>query len=213
MRIAELSARSGVPVPTIKYYLREGLLAAGERSSPNQASYDEDHLRRLRLIRALIEVGGLPVAAVGDVLAAVDEPELPMYSLLGVVSASLHQPQIPPDDDEWQRARTEVAEALRRKGWDGHHAAPAVGTLTAVLVRMTQLGYTQWGAGAIDTYLDAAERVAESDVDYVLRAGDRDAVVDGVVVLTVLGDIALGAARRIAHQEVSARRLGVRNRD
>ena len=47
MRIAELSRRSGVSVPTIKYYLREGLLAAGERTGPNQARYDEAHLRRL----------------------------------------------------------------------------------------------------------------------------------------------------------------------
>ena len=37
MRIAELSQTTGVPVPTIKYYLREGLLPAGELTSPNQA--------------------------------------------------------------------------------------------------------------------------------------------------------------------------------
>ena len=53
MRIAELSRDSGVPVPTIKYYVREGLLPPGELTSPNQAQYDASHLRRLRLIRAL----------------------------------------------------------------------------------------------------------------------------------------------------------------
>ena len=35
MRIAELSQTTGVPVPTIKYYLREGLLPSGELTSPN----------------------------------------------------------------------------------------------------------------------------------------------------------------------------------
>ena len=34
MRISELSTRSGVAVPTIKYYLREGLVPEGVRSSP-----------------------------------------------------------------------------------------------------------------------------------------------------------------------------------
>ncbi|WP_346281659.1 MerR family DNA-binding transcriptional regulator, partial [Pseudonocardia sp.] len=34
MRMAELSARTGVPIPTIKFYLREGLLPPGERTSP-----------------------------------------------------------------------------------------------------------------------------------------------------------------------------------
>jgi len=34
MRISQLSAESGVPIPTIKYYLREGLLPGGEATSP-----------------------------------------------------------------------------------------------------------------------------------------------------------------------------------
>ncbi len=46
MRISELSRRSGVSIPTIKYYLRDGLLPAGRATAANQADYDEDHLRR-----------------------------------------------------------------------------------------------------------------------------------------------------------------------
>jgi len=38
MRIGELSRRSGVPVPSIKYYVREGLLPAGERTRPTRSS-------------------------------------------------------------------------------------------------------------------------------------------------------------------------------
>lgn len=57
-------------MPTIKYYLREGLLAAGELTSPNQAHYGPGHERRLRLIRALLDVGGLSLAAIGEVLQA-----------------------------------------------------------------------------------------------------------------------------------------------
>ena len=37
MRISELSSVTGVPVPTIKYYIREGLLPRGERTAANQA--------------------------------------------------------------------------------------------------------------------------------------------------------------------------------
>ena len=40
MRISELSARSGVSVATIKYYLRERVLPEGERTSATQATYD-----------------------------------------------------------------------------------------------------------------------------------------------------------------------------
>lgn len=42
----ELAECSGVPVATIKFYLRTGLLAPGERTSPNQARYTGEHVRR-----------------------------------------------------------------------------------------------------------------------------------------------------------------------
>ena len=66
MRISELSRHSGVPVSTIKFYIREGLLPSGVRSQRNQASYDEAHLRRLDLIRSLQEAGGLALDTVRD---------------------------------------------------------------------------------------------------------------------------------------------------
>lgn len=61
MKMARLSSRSGVGAPTIRYYIREGPVSAGTLTSPNQASYDETHLRALRLVRALIDVGGLSI--------------------------------------------------------------------------------------------------------------------------------------------------------
>src|SRR3954469_3247740 len=83
VRIAELSRRSGVSVPTIKFYLREGLLPPGTPTGRNQASYDGAHERRLRLLRALVEVGGLSTAALRQVLLAVDAPVAAVPALLG----------------------------------------------------------------------------------------------------------------------------------
>ncbi|WP_079051275.1 MerR family DNA-binding transcriptional regulator [Streptomyces curacoi] len=37
MKISELSRRSGVSIPTIKYYLRDGLLPHGQATATNQA--------------------------------------------------------------------------------------------------------------------------------------------------------------------------------
>lgn len=74
-------------VPTIKFYVREGLLPAGELTSPNQASYGEAHVQRLRLIRALLDVGGLSVASIREVIVAVDDPGRSVHKLLGTVAA------------------------------------------------------------------------------------------------------------------------------
>ncbi len=83
MRIGELSRVTEVPVPTIKYYLREGLLPQGELSSPNQASYGEPHVRRLRLIRALVELAQVPVAQVKEILESLDSDDVPLHDQIG----------------------------------------------------------------------------------------------------------------------------------
>src|SRR5690606_28312227 len=72
MKISELSRTTGTPIPTIKYYIREGLLARGTPTATNQADYDESHVQRLRLIRVLREVADLSVATLTQVVAALD---------------------------------------------------------------------------------------------------------------------------------------------
>ena len=130
MRIGELSACSGVPVSTIKYYLREGLLPAGELTSANQAQYDEAHVRRLRLVRALIDVGGLPISTVCEVLHAVDETDEPRRELLRLVQHSI---TTEPAADHDEVAERETREFLARQGWKYDEDNPAVRSLAAVL--------------------------------------------------------------------------------
>lgn len=89
MRISELSATTDVPIGTIKYYLREGLLPAGRRSSRTTADYDEEHAERLRLIRALVETGGLGIAAVRRVIAVIDGPQSQRLDVLSTAQDAL----------------------------------------------------------------------------------------------------------------------------
>src|SRR5688500_1047600 len=55
--------------------LRAGLLPRGTTQSSTWASYDEDHLRRLRLVRALADVAGLSLEEVRGVVDAVAASE------------------------------------------------------------------------------------------------------------------------------------------
>ena len=63
-----------MPVATIKFYLREGLLPDGVLTSATQAQYDETHVARLRLVRALIGPGGLSHRRGTVVIEAIDDP-------------------------------------------------------------------------------------------------------------------------------------------
>jgi DNA-binding transcriptional MerR regulator len=68
MRIGELAEASGVPVPTIKHYLREGLLPEPVRTSRNMAYYPPEFVERIRLIKRLQEDRFMPLRAIKSVL-------------------------------------------------------------------------------------------------------------------------------------------------
>ncbi|MEU5458962.1 MerR family transcriptional regulator [Streptomyces globisporus] len=206
MRIGELSRRSGVPVPTIKYYLREGLLAAGELTSPNQAHYGPGHERRLRLIRALLDVGGLSLATIGEVLEAVDDPGQPVHKVLGVAADGVTPTGDEAAGPELEDAREEVAELVRRRGWQVDERGSAAESLAGVLCALRRAGHGGY-VDLLDAYADAAEPVARADLDYVQRRVAREDLVESVVVGTVLGEAMFGALRRLAHIDVSFRRF------
>lgn len=207
MRIGELSRRTGVSVPTIKYYVREGLLPPGELTSPNQASYGEAHERRLRLIRALLDVGGLKVAEIADVLAAVDDRERPLHKVLGAAADRLGGADAEDDDAEAAAARAAVADLLSRRGWVTYESSPAAADLARALAAMARLGHGAF-VEVLDDYADAAEQVARTDLAYVDRQVAVEDMVEGAVIGTVLGEAVLSSLRRMAHVDASARRYG-----
>jgi DNA-binding transcriptional MerR regulator len=94
MRISELSSQTGVPVATIKFYLRENLLHEGVRTAATQAQYDATHVARLRLIRALLGPGGLSVAAADQVIRAIEEPPESLHELLGIAASAVAGPSL-----------------------------------------------------------------------------------------------------------------------
>ena len=68
MKIGELAEASGVPVPTIKHYLREGLLPEGTKTSRNMAYYPPELVDRIKLIKQLQEERFMPLKAIRAVL-------------------------------------------------------------------------------------------------------------------------------------------------
>ncbi|MFI0981683.1 MerR family transcriptional regulator [Streptomyces sp. NPDC021093] len=207
MRIGELSRRTGVPVPTIKYYVREGLLPAGELTSPNQAKYGGEHERRLRLIRALLGAGKLSLARIGEILAAVDDTTQPTHKLLGAVAGAVASPSAVGAGEPSDAARRQVAELSERRGWFVPQGHPDSEALARTLSEAERLGHEEF-AVALDAYAEAAEKVARADLEYVGGRGARDDVLESVVIGMVLGDAMFASLRRIAQAEASARIYG-----
>ncbi|GAA5028972.1 MerR family transcriptional regulator [Actinopolymorpha pittospori] len=204
MRMAELSRVSGVSVPTIKYYQREGLLPTGELSTPNQAQYGEAHVRRLALIRSLLEVGGLSIAEVGVVLSVIDTPGRPTHHILGAtVHALTPAGRGEEAGEEYKQA---IDDLIARRGWRVDRSNPAHAVAAGVLARFDQLGQRQI-FDAVDAYSRAAEVIAEADLAAVAATEGRDARAETALLGTVLGDVLIGALRRLAQEDVSAKQF------
>jgi DNA-binding transcriptional MerR regulator len=204
MRIAELSRDSGVPVPTIKYYVREGLLEPGELTSHNQAQYSDSHLRRLRLIRALAEVGGLSIAAIRKLLATASSPATSSHEALGKAQyATTPRYEYHASDGSRQAAAQQVDELINRQGWQISPDSPARELLTSVLAALRDLGQDDLMSLA-DAYAAPAEQMAVADLTAILRRPTLDSQLEGVIIGTVLGDTLIAALRRLAEENTSA---------
>ena len=71
--MGELAEASGVPAPTIKHYLREGLLPEPVKTSRNMAYYPPEFVDRIRLIKRLQEERFMPLKAIRSLLD--EDPE------------------------------------------------------------------------------------------------------------------------------------------
>lgn len=74
--IGALSEKTGVKIPTIRYYESNGLLPAAARTDTNRRSYDDATVRRLKFIRSARALG-FEVDAIRTLLDLADQPDLP----------------------------------------------------------------------------------------------------------------------------------------
>lgn len=209
MRMSALSRTTGVPVATVKYYLREGLLPAGERTGVNQAEYGDVHVRRLRLIRALVEVGHVRLQDVGSILTAVDDDRLAVHDLLGAVQYTLAgAPER--DDPSWRVVRAEVDDYLDRLGWRIRPDAPTRNRLVDAVIALRSLV----GPVPIDDLLAGhaqhARTLAGDEIAWLPPADTpRAELAEAVVVGVSLYGEASAALRLLAQEDASSVRYPV----
>lgn len=74
LSIGELSKRTKVKIPTIRYYEEMGLLAPPERTAGNQRRYDAAGLERLSFIRRARDLG-FTIEAISELIELQDHPD------------------------------------------------------------------------------------------------------------------------------------------
>lgn len=217
MRLAELSESTGVTVTTLKYYLREGLLHPGAAISRTQAAYDQSHVERVRLVRALTEVGGLPLAKTKKILDAINDPDQDWLRVIRTAQLMLvdgdgsemdtygTEPPIghgngetgdgvSPDAPERSRAWRWLAD----RGWRVAPDDPFIADLDRAWDACDDAGLGL-DEERMHRYADHVEGIAAIDVATV--PPEPHAAVRQVIFGTILGDPVISALRRLAQQD------------
>ena len=88
MKIGELATRAGVPVQTIRYYERRGLLPEPERRPSGYREYGSATIERLRFIRRAQELG-FTLAEIGELLALRLDPRTPAAAVKARAEAKI----------------------------------------------------------------------------------------------------------------------------
>jgi DNA-binding transcriptional MerR regulator len=199
VRISELSMSSGVPVATIKYYLREKLLPEGERTSPTQASYGTAHLQRLGVIRALVDAG-VGIAGVRKVVSVLEDPPENPYDLLGAANAAV-TPAVSVDID-----LTAATALLERMGGSPEKCFPdQLAAVAQALASLDRAGFTVPDR-VMEAYLTHLSAIAEEELAATPDTSIEDAV-RYVVLGTALVEPLILALRRVAEQVAASRRF------
>ncbi|MFE4498876.1 MerR family transcriptional regulator [Rhodococcus sp. NPDC056743] len=197
MKISELSARSGVALPTVKYYLREGLLMAGAPTSATGAQYGDDHVRRLGLIRAL-SGAGLSIPRIRAILDLISATDLTEFERIGRAIAQL-PPHVDPDPvREFPRAR-KVLEFLGQV-YDPRYVA--VAHLEQALIGLEDAGLTL-SEERLRAYGEHIRGIAEVEIDLMPVESTEEAV-RYAVLGTAMYEPVLAALRRLAHQDLGS---------
>ncbi len=206
MLVSELADRAEMPVATVKYYLREGLLPPGDVTGPRRAEYDESHVRRLRVLRALREVGGAPVSALQVIVDAIEDATRPPHEVLCEMSDVL-SPPLPEDDfpsePELVHAVDTTIDAI---GWTEVRPDAAARRRLAEVVQLGGAELLTVNPEILGYYAHLADELCRTELALVDPTKDRQGMLEDMVVgEAVFGEI-LALFRRLGHEHYDARR-------
>ncbi|NYE20068.1 hypothetical protein BJ991_002096 [Microbacterium immunditiarum] len=166
----------------------------GERLGANRTDYDEAHVQRARLVRALLTTGGLTISAARDVLGVLDSHHDLVYAFAAVQHAL--DAGRPPGS---AASRDRVDEVVLAKGWHTSGGNPGLDTAARALDAFDAIS-AHVGDDYLAAYADAAERIAQADLALLAGLDRPDHVVEAMVVGTVMGDSLIAGLRRLAQE-------------
>ena len=115
--IGEVSRRSGVKVPTIRYYEQAGLMPRPARTDAGRRTYGDADVGRLRFIRHARELG-FEVDAIRQLLGLSDQPDRSCSEVDVIARAHLREIESKIARlRAWRQRSDACSMTARRAGW------------------------------------------------------------------------------------------------
>jgi DNA-binding transcriptional MerR regulator len=212
LRVSELAALTRVPVATIKYYLREGLLPAGVKVTPRLTEYDESHVRQLGLLRILREVGHVSVDGLRQLTSAVAENRGSVHDLFGAAADAL-APRPQPAGELRDFTRAMADQLIEEAGWlNIRPDCPDRENLAAAMEVVATYDTHPRDPAELTPYLHFADQIARYEIGHLDDSKDRIGLLEEMVVGQVAFGQVLAILRRLAEEHHSFDRFGADRR-
>jgi DNA-binding transcriptional MerR regulator len=212
LRISELAALTRVPVATIKYYLREGLLPAGVKVTPRLTEYDERHVRQLGLLRILREVGHVSVDGLRQLTSAVRENRGSVHDLFGAATDAL-APTPQPAGELRDFTRAMADQHIEEAGWSNIRPdCPDRENLAAAMEVVATYDTHPRDPAELTPYVGFADQIARYEIGHLDDTKDRIGLLEEMVVGQVAFGQVLAILRRLAEEHHSFDRFGADHR-
>jgi DNA-binding transcriptional MerR regulator len=203
MKISELCRRADVVPTTLKYYIREGLVGEGRRDGPNRTDYDEDHVHRVRLVRALIETGGLSIASARHVLEVIDAEGTDLAFAFEAIQNALGATGRLGEHAASAEARERVRALVEASDWAVTPSNPGIELAARALDGLSTIHFTP-SDEFLTGYATACLGIARADLGALTTRDSPELVLELMVVGTVMGDVLMSGLRRLAQESAAA---------
>lgn len=220
LKMSGLVEASGVPVPTIKHYLREGLLPEPVKTSRNMAWYRPETVERIRLIKRLQEERFMPLKAIRTLL---EEDPRQAEAMLDVEDRILERALA---QEQTRTSATEIKKyGVPKKALDrlaeigilspnSRGYSPSDVTIIEAMSRFRAGGYDeQIGFTVYDTlrYKHALEALVKEEVDVLMERLEGEMPAERAVELIEAGaeplkDLIAALHTKLMVEEVERRR-------
>lgn len=202
MKISDLSRESGTSIPTIKLYIRKGMLPPGNLTSPNQAVYDGGHLERLDLIGRLKEYAGLSIDTIANVLGAAGAKGT-RYEAMGAGIDASGKDLVFAENNVQDASPGYVAlrTLIKNKDWPLSEDDASLIEAARALDQALEGWPFDFPEDRLEQYADIASQLADIEITDDWREGlNQDGILKFALLGTFLFEPFILALRRMAHR-------------